>query len=369
MVDEKELRQLAKIQSETPILSVYLNVDPTEHTTEEYLLSLRQMLKAASGEADAEDIERVQRYFEHEYDWSGRGVVIFSCQASGLWRVYTLAIPVASGVTVARRPYLSPLVALVDAYGRYAVALVDRQSARFFLFQLGELVSEQVFEGEEVRKLKKGRGSSAGPARRGGAPASGRHEEEVAMRNLREIAKETDRFCRKHKPQQLILGGADHTLAQFREMLPKALQEHIVGTMSADATIGEPELRERSLQILTEVEEARKAAAVEAVFTAAAKGREGTVGLDQTLSAAHEGRIRTLVIDRHFHAPGYRCNHCGYLTTQPLSTCPFCSGKFVEIPDAAEAVVTKVIEEGGVVEVVDQHPRLQTVGVGALLRY
>jgi peptide chain release factor subunit 1 len=369
MIDEKELRQLARIQSETPILSVYLNVDPTEHTTEEYLLSLRQMLKAASGEAAAEDIEQVQRYFEHEYDWSGRGVIIFSCQASKLWRVYTLAIPIASGVTVARRPYLSPLVALVEAYGRYAVALIDRQSARFFLFQLGELVHEQVFEGEEVRKLKKGRGSSAGPARRGGAPASGRHEEEVAMRNLREIAKETDRFCRQHKPQQLILGGADPTLAHFREMLPKALQERIVGTMSADATISEPELRERSLQILNEVEEAREAALVEAVFTAAAKGREGTIGLDQTLSAAHEGRIRTLVIERHFHAPGYRCDHCGYLTTQPLATCPFCSGQFVEIPDAAEAVVTKVIEEGGIVEVVDQHPRLQTVGVGALLRY
>ncbi len=73
MIDETELRRLAQFQAETPILSVYLDVDPTRHTSEEYLLSLRNMLKQAEGQAAPEDIQAVQRYFEHEYDWSGRG--------------------------------------------------------------------------------------------------------------------------------------------------------------------------------------------------------------------------------------------------------------------------------------------------------
>jgi len=369
MVDEKELRRLAKFQSDAPILSVYLNVDPTERTTEEYLLSLRHMLEEVEEEAAPEDIAAIQRYFEHEYDWSGRGAVVFSCAAADFWRAYSLAVPVSSGVTVARRPYLSPLATLMDAYGRYAIAMVDRQGARLLLFELGELVREERFEGEEVRRLKKGRGSSGGPGRRGGAPISSRREEETAMRNLRGAVKATRRFCRRYKPQRLILAGAEPTVAQFRDLLPKALQERVIGTMGIGPGATEPEIRERSLEVLRRVEEERKAAVVEAVFTAAAKGREGVVGLDETLSAAHEGRIRTLVIDRHYHAPGYRCDLCGYLTTQALTTCPFCGGTFVEIPDAAEAVVTKVIEEGGEIEVVDDHPRLKQAGVGALLRY
>jgi len=369
MLDEKELRELVKCQSDTPILSVYLNVDPTTHTSEECLLALRQMLKEVEGQAAAEDIAAVQSYFERSYDWSGRGVAVFSCAAADFWRTYSLAVPVASGVTIARRPYISPLAALLDTYGQYAVTLVDRQGARLFLFQLGELILQEEFSGQEVRKLKKGRGSSGGPGRRGGAPISSRREEEVVLRNLRAAAKAVHRFHRRHKPQRLILAGAEPTTAQFRDLLPKALQEKIIGAVALDPEAVEPEIRERSLQVLQQVEEERERAVVEAVFTAAAKGREGVVGLDETLSAAHEGRIRTLVIDRNFHATGYRCNQCAYLTVQTPAACPFCGGIFVPIPDAAEAVVTKVIEEGGEIEVVDNHPRLQQVGVGALLRY
>ena len=47
MFTQDDLRELATVQTETPTLSVYLNVDPTEHTTDEYKLELRQMLKQA----------------------------------------------------------------------------------------------------------------------------------------------------------------------------------------------------------------------------------------------------------------------------------------------------------------------------------
>ncbi|MBN1178144.1 MAG: hypothetical protein JXD18_02965 [Anaerolineae bacterium] len=368
-IEEKELQELAKVEYKTPILSVYLNVDPTQRTSEEYLLSLRNMLKEVEGRAASEDIAAVQRYFEHEYDWSGRGVVIFSCNAEDFWRAYTVAVPVASGATLARRPYLSPLAALMDAYGRYAVVLVDRQSVRLMAFQLGKLAQEQAFEGEEVRKLKKGRGSSGGPGRRGGAPISSRREEEVVTRNLKEAAKFVDMFCRQYKPRQLILAGTDHTIAQFEDFLPKSLQEQVIGTMTVSVGAGEPEIREQSLGIIQRADREREAKIVQAALTAAAKGKEGVAGLEGTLSAAHEGRILTLVIDRHYHAPGYRCNNCGYLTAEAMEICPFCGGTFAEIPDAAEAVVTKVIEDGGTIEVVDDNAQMAQTGIGALLRY
>ncbi|MCX7854755.1 MAG: hypothetical protein N2556_02045 [Anaerolineae bacterium] len=369
MIDETELRNLAQFQAERPILSVYLDVDPTRHTSEEYLLSLRNMLKRAEGEAAPEDVQAVQRYFEHEYDWSGRGVAVFSCAAADFWRVYILPLPVASGVTVARRPYISPLAALLDTYERYAVAVVNREGVRVLLFHLGEPIQEEGFEGEEVKKLKRGRGSSGGAERRGGAPSGSRHMEEVAMRNLRQAARVVEQFWRQHNPRRLILAGAEPTVSQFRALLPKALQEAVVGTMSVDPGDNGRALRDRSLQVLRRVEEEREAALVDAVITAAAKGKGGVLGLDDTLSTAQEGRVRTLIILRDFHAPGYRCTSCGYLTTVEMDHCPFCGGAFAEIPDAAEAVVTRVVEDGGEIEVVDHHPLLERAGIGALLRY
>ena len=369
MFKQEDLRELAAYQAETPILSVYLNVDPTEHTTDEYKLALRQMLKQAERNAAPEDLAAVERFFDHEYDWSGRGVVVFSAADEGFWRTYSLAIPVASGVTVARKPYIWPLAALVDAYGNYVVVQVDRQGVRLLLFEMGELQTSDGYVGEEGRKLKKGRGSSGGPGRRGGAPISSRREEEVAQRNIREAIKVTDRFCRKHKPHRLIIAGAEPTATQFRETLPKSLQDKVIGSFSADMNAAEPELRKQSLDILQRVEAERATALVDAVFTAAAKGRGGVIRLADTLGAAHEGRIQTLVVGRGYHQAGYQCQNCAYITDHALETCPFCGGEFAEISDAAEALVTKVIEDGGQVEVVDDHPKITEFGVGALLRY
>lgn len=370
MFTRENLSELTAIQLPSPTLSVYLNVDPaSERTNDEYKLELRQLLKQVNGTAAPEDIAAVERYFEHEYDWSGRGVAVFSNAREGFWRAYSLAIPVESRVVVAKRPYVSPLVALMDAYGSCMVALVDRQACRLLLFEMGELQASERYEGEEVRKLKRGRGSSGGPARRGGAPISSRHEEEIAQRNIREAARAAEQFWRTHSPQHLILAGADPTIAQFRAELPKAMQERIIGMFNADMETSELELRGRALALMQQVEKQREAALVEAVFTAAAKGRGGVIRLDDTLGAAHEGRIQTLVIARNFHRPGYQCQNCSYVTDQMLQTCPFCGGRFVEIPDAAEALITKVIEDGGQVEVVDDHPKIAEFGVGALLRY
>ncbi len=367
MFDEALLRELAVLQARGPILSLYLDVDPTRKSPDEYKLVLRDLLHQVEGEADAEDIEAVRRYVELEYDWSGRGLVLFSRQAEHLWYALPLAVPVRSGVTVATKPYISPLVELDGIYGRYAVAIVDRQGGKFYLFQMGELAAQDGYLGEEVRGARKGRGSSM-VGMRGGAPTSGRREEEVIQRNLKETAQALEEFCRLHKPRRLLVAGTEHTVAQFVEVLPPTLRQILIGTFNADMGAGEVEVRRESLRLLAEQQAARKQALVEAVFTAAAKGSNGVIRLDETLSAAHEGRIQVLLIERGFHRPGYRCAGCGYLTTQTLERCPFCGGTFLEIPDAAEAVVTQVVEKGGTVEVVDDGA-MGEAHIGALLRY
>ena len=367
MFDEKLLRKLAALEAEGPILSIYLNVDPSQHTTEAYKLVLRDLLGKVESDVDAEDLEAVKQYVDLQYDWSGRGLVIFSRQAEQIWHVFPLAVPVPSGVTVARKPYISPLVELDGIYGRYAVASIDRQGARFFLFQMGELVDKNGVLGDEIRGTRKGRGSSL-VGTRGGAPASGRKQAEVVLRNLRDAAEELDDFCQLYHPRRLLLAGAEHTVAQFQEVLPQHLQDVVAGTFQIDMEANPLEIQERSLAILQKLDEDRKKNLVETIITAAAKGSNGVVRLDDTLSVAHEGRVQVLVLERNYHEPGYRCSGCGYLTAQRLSTCPFCAAPFSEIKDAAEAAVTQVVEKGGAVQVVDDD-MMGEARIGALLRY
>ncbi len=367
MFDEKTLKELAAITAQGPILSVYLNVDTTQRTRDEYRLELRDMLKQIQSEADEADIEAARRYVELEYDWSGRGLVLFSRQEEGIWYAFSLAVPVRSGATVARKPYISPLVKLNSLYGRYAVALIDRQGGRFFLFQMGELTVQEGTVGESVHHLRQGGGSSS-PGRRSGSAVSGRKEAAIIQRNWRDTIKSLELFCQTHRPRRLLLAGNETTLAQVRELLPKALQKIVGGSFAADVEANEVEIRDRSFELIYELAHKRHQDMVETVVTAAAKGQNGIVGLDETLSAAHEGRIQVLIVAQTYHEPGYRCQGCGYLTTQKVARCPFCGGEFAEIPDAVEAVVSQTVEKGGTVEVISDELMAETK-IGALLRY
>ena len=135
MFNRRDLRELAQYCGTNPVLALYLDTDPTQHTTDEYKLALRQLLKKVEDQAAAEDVAAVERFVDFEYDWKGRGIAIFSRVADDYWRQYNLAVPVESRALVSEKPYVTPLAGLWDTYGRFVVAMVDPIS-RFHLLGL-----------------------------------------------------------------------------------------------------------------------------------------------------------------------------------------------------------------------------------------
>ena len=86
MFSRDDLQQLATLQTEHPVLSLTLNVDSTERPRDQYRLALRHLLSSVQDRAP-EDVQAIERFFDHEYDWSGRGLAIFSSQRDRYWKV------------------------------------------------------------------------------------------------------------------------------------------------------------------------------------------------------------------------------------------------------------------------------------------
>lgn len=366
MLTDRDFQELVEYEAKHPVLSVYLNTDPSQGSADAYRLRLRNMLKGVNLR---EDVAAVERYFNHEFDWSGRSVAVFSCAPEDFFRSYPLAIPVRDRVRINNRPHLKPLADLLDSYGGYGVALVDKQGARFFYFHLGELREQEGVLGESVRHTKRG-GASSFPGRRGGVAGRTNYAEEVAERNMREVVDFATRFFTENNVRRVLLAGTEENLALFRSMLPKAWQSLIVGTFPMAMTASKNEVLERALEIGQEAERRREARLVDAVVTGAAKGRGGVIHLDETLRALHEGRVQTLIIKDGFRAPGYRCTGCGFLTGEKMETCPYCGKTFDDIPDAVEMAVHQVLELGGEVEVLHDAQMTEKIGnIAALLRY
>ncbi len=371
MFTERDLGELVEFRSdETPVLSLYLNVDPTQQTTDQYRLTLRSMLKEVAGEAASADIEAIERYFDFEYDWQGKGVVVFTCQAAAFWRSYSLAVPVHNYAYVSHRPYIKPLTDVLDAYGRYGVILVDSEGSRMFLFNLGELVEATGTLGEQVRRTKHGGASGVAGMRGGMTARTARRGEAIVLRNLKEVAEATEDFCNSNGCRRLVLGGTEANVSQFLDVMPRALQDKVIGSFTVDPDAAVSEVQARSMDLIEEVAKDRETKLVDEVIAGWKRGSGAAAGLFDTLAALQEHRAGTLVVAAGYEASGFRCKNCRYLMLAERDECPLCGGSIENVEDLVETITHRALEQGVDVEIVRGISRLEEAGsVGALLRY
>jgi len=365
MLTETDMQGLLDFRSDHPVLSIYLNTDPSEGNVENHRLRLRSMLKNIELK---DDITAVTRYFEHEHDWSGRSVVLFSCAPDDFFKTYPMAVPIRSRARISNRPHVKPLADLLDSYGGYGVVLVDKQGARLFHFHLGKLQEQEGIKGESVRRAKRGGGSQSAGQR--GSVTGQTSGDDVVERNIKEAVDSATRFFSENNVRRILIGGADDSVAYFRGQLPKAWQSLVVGTFSISMVASHTEVLERAMEVGEKAEHRREAQLVNAVVTGASKLRGGVLHLEDTLSAIREGRVQILLIRDGYRAPGKRCTGCGYLSSRPLEKCPYCEGELEQVPDAVEMAVRQVMLSGGGVEVLHKEQNLEGFDqIGALLRY
>ncbi|MDT8307256.1 MAG: hypothetical protein RRC07_15090, partial [Anaerolineae bacterium] len=188
-------------------------------------------------------------------------------------------------------------------------------------------------------------------------------------RNMREAAEAATRFFNRRQIRRLFLSGTAENVAIFREMLPKQLQSCIAATFAMDMDAGEQEVKERSLQLLHELNTEREQRLVDQMLANAAAGSAGVTGLSPTLRMISEGRVDILIISDGYRVPGFRHASSGYLS-ESADEDLFGDGGFEPLTDIVDAAVNRTMEQGGHVEVISDNPRLEQAGrIGAILRY
>ena len=363
MMQEHDLQELAELVSnEAPFTSLYLSVDAHRRSSDEYKLALRQMLnQAAEWGAAAADVERIERYFGHEYGRQGRGVACFSCSAIDYWRAHVLLAPVDDMVFVGMRPYVKPLSDLWDTFDRFGVVMVDREGARAFIYHLGALEDSGGTLGQEVKRHKQGGWA---------AQKFQRSEDQDARYNLKEAAQWADAFLRRLDVKRVVLSGSDGNLAQFREELPRPLLDKVVGQISLDMNASPGQVWERAFEVAAAAQQKAETELLEQVVTLAHKGGAGALGLADTLNALQQGRVHQVLVERNFHSPGLQCNDCHAVVIEPVNSCPYCSGEMRRSADVVNLAVQHAIGTGLKVSVLAPHPKLAEIGhIAAVLRY
>jgi rubrerythrin len=365
MFSEKDLQALLDYSEEGQVLSLYLHTDPSKVNPEAAKIELRNLLKSVDLPEDAQVIED---YINLEYDWSAKGLAVFSNQAAGVFQVYPLGLSVLNEIYIGKHPTVRPLVQLLDTFTGWSVVLVDKQGARLFSFNLGELGEMEGIAGNDVKQTKRG-GGNAMPGRMGGSGASAKVEN-IIDRNIREVIDFATEFFQQHHIRRIMIGGTEENISRFLEELPKAWQSLVVGGFPMSMVASHPEVLDQATKEALAAQEKLNNSLVEQAITLAAKGSSGVTGLIDTLNAIHEGRVRTLLVSQDYEQEGYRCARCGYLTTQELDKCPFCGGSFELTANAVEMAVQEALQKNTDVKVVQGNDSLEKAGhITAILRY
>lgn len=363
MMQEQDLQELAELVTDTePVLSLYLNLDRRSRSGDENKLALRQLLAQAGEQgAAAPDVERIERFFETEFDRQGRSVACFSCQARTFWRAFPLLVPVQNAVYVGRRPYVRPLSDLFDNYESFAVIMIDREGARVLTYRLGALADTAGTLGAEVKRHRQG-GLAAQKLQR--------YEDQEARHNLRDAAEWAADYLTRNHVTRAVISGTEENLAAFRTLMPRALADRVVGSINLDVNASPAEAWERAYEVAQASQILEEANLLEQVITLAHKGGAGALGLADTLVALQQGRVHQLLVDPSLRRPGAQCAHCGAVVVEALDSCPYCGGKLRPSGDVVNLAVHAAVDAGVKVSTLEPNTRFAEVGqIAAVLRY
>ncbi len=367
MIDQVQLENLCSFESDgEKVISVYLDTDTAKESSESIKSQLKGMLRDAQLQATP-DAENIERYLDLSYDWSTPGLTLFSCAAADFFQTFPTAVSFRNRLRIGPKPYIKPLAHLLDYYANYGAILVDKIGARFFKYHQGELQATDGYLGEDIRKLKQGRGSSAVGMR--GGVGGARRENEAGNRNMREAAAAAASFFNKWPVRRLFIGGTVETVASFSELLPKQLQSCVADTFVMDMNAGEHEVRQQVLLLLEETNAKREEKMVESLINAIGQNGNAVVGLDETLQAVNHRRVQTLIISDGFRAPGYFDENAGFVVAN-LAQSPMAADELIPVDDVVDLAMNLTISNGGQAEVVTGNENLEEYGrIGALLRY
>ena len=376
MISYNDIRQLQQYPSgpDSCILSLYVNVDQSQvanrnrgfETQVENLF--RRMAETHNGnhrqKFDAE-AERMLAFLR-DYLPKGKGLVIFSDASHDFWWQRDLQVEVATDGRWSQKPWMRPLLHVLEDHDVFGAALIDKQRARLLTVDASGMQQHADILSDVPNK----HATTGSDHIMSQGQMQSDHDEHVKA-HARRVADDLNALVERLHLTHLVVGGPVEATAVFVGELPKRLQQMVVGTISVSLDTNDERLATTLRAIRQQAEHEDEARAVESMITAAMKGDRATLGLDDTLAAIQEQRVYRLIIARDFRVEGKECSSCHVLIVGGQERCRFCGGEFEPAPDLINRASHRVLEQAGRVQMVSgaAADKLAGAGIGAVLRF
>jgi peptide chain release factor subunit 1 len=310
-----------------------------------------------------EDMKRIEDVVSSLATIRAGTLAIFSCSGRELFELVWLPRAIRDRIMVDETPWIRPMIAILDEHDRCCTAVVDKESAQVWELYLGELRDAGRIDAAALRK-------HAHPSLRGLSKRRAPDKaEELARQHLRDLGAALDRLFREDSYDVVAVGGHEHELSVFLELVPRSLREHVVGTFSIDPrTATAATIRKDAEAILERHKLDEQARAVGEVLHSAGAHGLAAVGLEPCLWAGSVAAVGELFVQDGATAPGVVCDASSWFATS-ADVCPLCGERTRRTPDVIDELVEAVIDEGGAIHHVRADTELREQLTAARLRF
>jgi hypothetical protein len=367
---EATVRSLAGFTAErAPVTTCYLDVDGRRHPrhldverrAEIVLRGVRARFNGTGVDPSVEaDLRRISDWIRAGFDRSRtRGLAFFACSAHGIFEVVPLPVPVHDRVVVNHVPAVGQLESVLQDHEPIAVLLADRQRARLFVFELGELTDRsELFERVPAGDVGHGdRGDLANAV------------EAATSAHLRGAAAVAWRAWQERPFAHLAIGAPDSIAGALEAELHPYLKERLCDRVAIGVGAGVAEIRAAALEVEHRVDRDREARLVGRLRQAVATETRGVAGLGPTLAALNERRVERLLVSEGYEEEGWRCPESGALADVG-PTSPVTGHRMERVTDIVEDAIELALNQGCKVDICVANADLDVLGrIGALLRY
>jgi peptide subunit release factor 1 (eRF1) len=371
-LDDQLDKLLAFEPTTLPVISLYLDTTADKHGRDQFDQFVRKELgnrarTFASGSQERQsfdiDAEKIQRWLSDEVKASANAIAVFACSGADLWETVQLNAPLGENrLYVYNQPHLYHLTRLDDQYPRYAALITDANSARIFVFGLGETLETEQVKGKKVQRVKVGGWSQARYQRR---------VQNAHASHAKEVVDTLGKIVKQDAIQYVVVAGDPQITSVVAAEMPKELADRVVDTVRLDIKASDQQVFEATLEAMRRQDAETDAQKVERLMNDYRRGGLACAGPQETLEALTNGQVDELLISIALEQTHPEEEHVDAILApevpDPSGSTETDEPRPVLLPDL---LVTKAKQTDATVTFIENTELLAAVdGVGAFLRW
>ena len=286
----------------TPILTAYVNIDPSDPANDRarpaWQIELKNESKKLEADLDADKLKRlaVQKKWTNTADMvmdylqrrkpTGRSVVLFTDHED--FMAIDLPVPVTTRLYYGL-PQIKQLLFSLDQYKKYLVVLLSGVEVRVLEVFLTRTTDEMRVETEHRLEERVGRS--------GHAHKKESRAEEYERRFTQEVANEINQYFLSDPDfERLILGGNLKQAHAVRNSLHPAVREMLIGIESIDFKLPSTEVAKHVTTIADGYEMEHDMAVVENLLACCNRAGTAVIEWKAVEAALSSGKVKSLVV-------------------------------------------------------------------------